>query len=107
MLGLSASKLAGAGNQMRQCPNCNSRISFFTFAYPRFSDPIKCPACSAKLKLYGVFAWGTELALLLISYGIYSAIKGNLVELLFMLPISAVLVFLQYHYVGLRILKPG
>lgn len=64
-------------------------------------------ACLAKLKLQGIFAWGTEVALLLISYGIYSAVKGNFAELLLMIPIGAVLVFVQYRYVGLSALEPG
>lgn len=88
---------------MRRCPNCRSPISFLVFAYPRFSHTFKCPICRSSIKTDGIAAWASEAALLLISFGIYSAVTGNFVQAFVMLPIILVVEYLQYTFVDLTV----
>jgi hypothetical protein len=92
---------------MTACPNCRSRIGFSAFARPRFSNSFKCPTCSAELKLRDPFVWGAELAALLISFGVYRAVNGNLRELLLMVPIGIAIMVVQYRFVRIEVVKPG
>jgi hypothetical protein len=91
---------------MRECPNCHSRIRYSAFIYlGRYWDKIRCSTCRSELKLRGPFAWGTELIGLVVCVGIYGAIKGNWLHLVLTLPVSFVVLWLQYRLVRLEAVK--
>jgi hypothetical protein len=91
---------------MRECPICHSSIRFSAFVrLGRFWDKIRCSTCRSELKLRGPFAWGTELIGLVVCVGIYGAINGNRVRLVLTLPVSFVILWLQYRLVRLGAVK--
>ena len=54
------------------------------------------------MKMVGRWPWVLEVVLLALSYAIYRAIEGNFLELAVMLPISAVVAYIQYRVVRLE-----
>jgi uncharacterized ion transporter superfamily protein YfcC len=63
---------------------------------------MRCPACSAELRLRGFFAWSGEIAALVASFAIYGAIKGNVLESLAALPVMLVIFFMQYRFASIE-----
>lgn len=88
---------------MRHCPNCSSPITFLVFAYPRLSHTFTCPICRSRIKTGGIAAWISEAVLLFISFGVYSAVTGNWMQALVMLPIALVATYLEYRSVNLTL----
>lgn len=65
-----------------------------------------CPSCQAKLRRAGPVAFGIEIAYLLLSFAIYSAVQGNWVEFAAMMPVALVICILQHRCTRLELVKP-
>jgi hypothetical protein len=52
----------------------------------------------------GIFAWGLEITLLLLSYGIYVLVEGNWTESLAVLPFAFIFVAIEYRFARLKVL---
>ena len=90
---------------MRQCPECGSPIRFLFFAYPRLSRTFQCPNCRSTIKSGGSIVRASDASLLLISFGVYSAITGNFAQGVAMLPIILVATYLEYRYANVTVLE--
>ena len=88
---------------MKRCPNCDTELGFRDFATPRLSESLICKNCSAVLKFSGAISFGIGVALLLISYGVYTAIQRNFLEGLLLLPVGLVAIFAQYRFAKLSV----
>lgn len=89
-----------------QCPNCSAKLGFMAFLLPKTADfRYRCNGCGAQISFTGVFSWGIEIALLLLSYAIYRLVEGNFVESLIAAPLALLAVGAQYYFAPIRATK--
>lgn len=87
----------------RHCPRCAAKLSPSVFLLPKFMRSPTCPSCKSQIEYAGVFSWGIEIGYLLISYGIYRLIEGNLSQALVVIPIAIVFMIFEYHFARIKI----
>lgn len=90
----------------RRCPRCAETISPVALMLPKHITQSQCPSCGARIEFSGPLSWGIAIVALLISYGIYSAIQGNLAQLLVMLPIAVALTLVEYFLAPISVTEP-
>lgn len=88
----------------RLCPNCAAELSPSLFLVPRFAHQYRCPSCRSRLGFTGIFSWGLEAILLLLSYAIYRLVNGNLAEALVVIPIALLFVVLEYRFARIKVI---
>lgn len=91
----------------RNCPNCVKSLSAALVLTPRLSRQFACPYCGSSLQYAGIFWWGTEVALLAMSFAIYCFVVGNFEEFLIVSLITLPVMIIQYRYCSIEAANPS
>lgn len=88
------------------CPNCSSEIPFIEFVIPKFHFHYVCPACDARLEFGGIFYWGSEILLLIITLSAYLAFNAGWLEFIITSSVAILFFWIQFKFAELYLSKP-
>lgn len=91
------------GFMKHYCPHCRVKVVARFFLFPKSVLHYRCPSCDLKLTFTGPFAWGLDIAYLLLSFAIYDLIKGNHIQALVLLPVALLITMLQYYLAPIKV----
>lgn len=89
----------------RNCPKCASKLGFIQLNIPRFSLYFVCPFCNAKMEFEGIFYWGSEFALFIVSISVYFALGSSWIESAVAAVFAGLFYWFQYKFANIRLVK--
>lgn len=74
------------------------------FLMPRMSIDARCPSCNLRIGFTGVFSWGVEIVIILITFSLYRYLEGKGIEALISLAVAVLFSVIEFFFAQLKVL---